>query len=134
MIAWASVSNSALWNARTSSGSSRSASAVKPERSAKSTVTWRRSASRLGPVRASRRAAILFDLDRGRRRPADVRCRSGVRAAPQRGQNAKSGSHVKPHAGQGLGSRRPHRGQKAKPGDAWEPQPAQVDICQWFYR
>ena len=41
-------------------------------------------------------------------------------AAPQRGQKAKSGSHEKPHAAQGLGCRRPHRGQKAKSDDSIE--------------
>ena len=47
----------------------------------------------------------------------------GSRAAPQRGQNAKSASHEKPHAEQGVGCRRPQRGQKAKPGDSSKPQP-----------
>ena len=36
------------------------------------------------------------------------------RASPQRGQNAKSASHAKPHARQGVGCRRPQRGQKVK--------------------
>jgi NAD(P)-dependent dehydrogenase (short-subunit alcohol dehydrogenase family) len=50
------------------------------------------------------------------------------------GQNAKSASQKKPHAGQGLGSRRPHRGQKAKPDELSEPQPEQVTISRQFYR
>ena len=36
------------------------------------------------------------------------------RAAPHPGQNAKSASHKKPQARQGVGWRCPHRGQKAK--------------------
>jgi hypothetical protein len=54
----------------------------------------------------------------------------GPLAAPQRGQNAKSGSHAKPHAAHGLGSRRPHRGQNAKPGAASVSQPGQVIISE----
>jgi hypothetical protein len=50
----------------------------------------------------------------------------GARAAPQRGQNAKSGAQVNPHAEQAVGSRRAHFGQNAKPEDATKPQPAQV--------
>jgi hypothetical protein len=46
-----------------------------------------------------------------------------VRATPQRGQNAKSASHEKPHSEQGSGCRRPHRGQKLKLGDSSKPQP-----------
>src|SRR6266508_2590120 len=108
----ASVSSSALWNARTSSGSSRSASDVKPERSAKRTVTCRRSASRLAGGGFSAAAVV-----------------PGPSATPQRGQNAKSVSHTNPHARQARGSRRPHRGQNAKPGEASAPQPVQVDIA-----
>src|SRR5262249_37388014 len=47
----------------------------------------------------------------------------GPRAAPHRGQNAKSGPHAKPHAGQGSGRRPPARGQNAKPGAGSKPQP-----------
>src|SRR5215510_8481320 len=110
------VSNKAFWNDRTSSGSSRSESVVNPDRSANSTVTGRRSASCDG-------SADFWGV-------AGVSGVFGLRAAPQRGQNAKSGSHAKPHAAQGLGSRRPHRGQNAKPGAASVSQPGQVIISE----
>lgn len=51
-----------------------------------------------------------------------------LRVPPQRGQNAKSGSHANPHEEQGLGSPRPQRGQNAKPGEASKPQAEQI-IC-----
>src|SRR6185503_16936686 len=109
-----SVSNRAFWNERTSSGSSRSESVVNPDKSANSTVTGRRSASCDGSAGFWGFAGLTGVF--------------GLRAAPQRGQNAKSGSHGKPHAAQGLGSRRPHRGQNAKPGAASVSQPGQVII------
>src|SRR5688500_14834393 len=108
----ASVSNSRFWKARTSSGSSRSARPVNPARSAKSTVTCRRSASPWPPGRRS--------TPRGATGPP--------RAVPQCGQNAKSGSQGRPHAAQGAGNRVPHRGQNAKSGDVSAPQPEQFAI------
>ena len=62
---------------------------MKPVRSAKSTVTWRRSASRVGAAgaggaRAARRRGAAFASP-----AADRRC-------PQRGQKAKSGEASKP--------------------------------------
>jgi len=59
---------------------------------------------------------------------APVPAGAPLRAVPQRGQNAKSGSHRAPHAGQGAGSFRPQRGQKAKSGDASKPQPAHAIV------
>src|SRR5581483_687763 len=148
----ASDSNSAFWKARTSSGSSRSDSAVKPVRSAKRTVTCRRSAS--GPAGAaeaglaSTSADAAADADGaagtgGTGEGGDARVAGALedavvagpgvpagvgaaRALPQRGQKAKEGSHASPHAGQGAGRRCPQRGQNANPGEASRPQPAQV--------
>ena len=101
-IAW----NRSFWNARTSSGSTRSLSAVKPERSAKSTVTGRRSASAPG-------AADLAAGPRG----ADTGSagRAAVNADPHLGQNAKSGAHAKLHEGQTIPGERtssPKTGQR----------------------
>ena len=79
----AMVSNSAFWNARTVSGSSRSASEVKPVRSANSTVTWRRSASFSG-------------FGAGAGAGAGGGEGGAARALPQRGQNAKAGEGSKP--------------------------------------
>ena len=106
-----SVSNSAFWKARTSSGSSRSASAVKPERSAKSTVTWRRSASRW---------VASFVVVRG------------ASAVPHRTQNAKSASHEDPHAGHAKACRRPQRGQKENSPNNSKPQPMHaIVVDRW---
>jgi hypothetical protein len=70
------ISNSAFWKARTSSGSSSSASAVKPVRSAKTTVTVRRSA---GAASTAAGAGMPW---------------------PQRGQNAAAGGVVAPQCAQ----------------------------------
>src|SRR2546425_7328246 len=108
-MAW----NRSFWNARTSSGSERSLSAVKPERSANSTVTGRRSASApwLGDVAAGPRVADTGSTGR-----------AAVNADPHFGQNAKSWAHTKLHAGQAAGSLRPHFGQNAKPDSVSKPQ------------
>ena len=105
VMAWASDSNSAFWKARTSSGSSRSESEVNPERSAKRTVTCRRSASACG----------TWGCRRGRlARRSAARTEGEVRLA---GKAAA-------HAGNRL--RRPQRGQKAKSAKISKPQLAQV--------
>src|SRR6185295_6498037 len=99
----ASDPKSAFWKARTSSGSRRSDSEVKPVRSAKRTVTWRRSAS--GPSGAAGGGA-------------------GFGAAVGTGGGAAAGAG--PAAGPGAARGAPQRGQNANPGDASKPQPAQV--------
>src|SRR5687768_11654042 len=90
-MARASVSKSAVWKARTTSGSSRSDSAVNPVRSAKSTVTWRRSASRVAL------AAVGGAGGAGGGATGAVFASPGAaNRCPQRGQNAKSGGVPKP--------------------------------------
>src|SRR5258708_6255123 len=105
-MAWPSESNSAPWKALTSSGSRRSESEVNPQRSAKTTVTWRRSASACGTL--------------------GFAAATGSRGDPQRGQKAKSGSQAKPQLAQDIGCRRPQWGQKAKSAIISKPQPTQV--------
>ena len=51
-------------------------------------------------------------------------------AAPQRGQNAKSGSQAKPQAGHGPACRRPQHWQKEDIGSTSLPQPAQVLVIR----
>src|SRR5437660_1379197 len=85
-MAWLSEVNNALWKVRTSSGSRRSESDVKPQRSANRTVTCRRSAS------AGRAVGLIAET-----------CPS---ADPQRGQ--KAGEH-EPPTGQVHGNGRATR-------------------------
>jgi peroxiredoxin len=107
---------------------------VKPDRSANSTLTKRRSAS------APSTAAGADDVSGAPTAPgAGVPGARGATAggafvpgagpapsgAPQRGQKAKSGAHVAPHAAQGDGCLRPHFGQNAKSDGSATPQPAQ---------
>jgi hypothetical protein len=96
-----SESNRAPWKARTSSESSRSESEVKPQRSANSTVTGRRSVSSARPFGAT----------------ADGRW-----DAPQRGQKAKSAEIWQPQLTQVI-DRLMHNGGQHNTGSLWHPRP-----------
>src|SRR5262245_16069760 len=128
-MALPNIANRAFWKARTSSGSRRSERVVKPETSAKSTVTCRRSASRDGSCRAAPLRGMTPAVPPGAvgdatEASARVAGAGGARGTPHRGQKAKSGSQGAPHVAQATGCFRPQRGQKAKPADTSEPHPA----------
>src|SRR5262249_6417938 len=114
----ASILNRSFWNARTSAGSSRSLSDVKPETSANRTVTRRRSASPVGETAAGRATGTVATTGGG--------AGAASRDAPHFGQKTKSGSQANPHAAQFLGRRLPHLGQKAKPGAVKKPHAGQL--------
>jgi hypothetical protein len=109
-------SKSSPWSARTSSGSRRSPTVVKPARSAKSTVTGRRSL----PISPGARAG---GADGCAASPRGGAVAAGRSAAPHFGQKANSAGQAKPHPGHALSSARPHRGQNAKSAAASPPQP-----------
>src|SRR5262249_25126726 len=94
-------------------------------RSAKSTVTCRRSASRpSGCPAAGGGGAWMGAGGTG----GLLATGAAPRAAPQRGQNAKSGSSSPPQPAQGVGGRRPQRGQNRKSAATSTPQPAHAIV------
>src|SRR6266496_5201697 len=110
----------------TSSGSRVSASLVKPDRSANSTVTGRRSPSAPSLGVARRLAASMAGAPE-HSLLAWVRLSAGdgraVSEEPHFGQKAKSAGQAKPQDGQAASSLLPHFGQKAKSALVSDPQP-----------
>src|SRR5262245_10087993 len=115
-MASASIVNRSFWNERTSSGSSRSPSDVKPDTSANSTVTSRRSASADADVGVGRVAGLAT---------AGGGAGFASRDVPHFGQNAKSGAQANPQDAHSTGKRRPHFGQNAKPAAISKLHPGQ---------
>src|SRR5262245_44415215 len=99
----------------TSSGSSRSASAVNPDTSTKSTVTCLRSpSSALLDVRIfSTRCLGVYDCGDAKREAAIAD--AGATGALQPPQNFAPGSLAKPHAAQVTDSEAPHSEQNRRP-------------------
>lgn len=122
------ASKRSVCSARTSSGSSRSLSEVKPERSANRTVARRRSASALTATGCGAAAggAVSEGAAPGAIEPfADAA--SFVDAAgsalPQRGQNENPDWQGAPQEGQAASSLLPHFGQKENSAGASKLQP-----------
>ncbi len=100
--------NSSPWRTRSSSGSMRSPSAVEPARSAKSTVTTRRS-SRSSTVR-TRAAGVV------------------PRGVPHAAQKAAPAAVSAPHAGQAAVSETPHALQKRTPDGCSAPHEGHLTV------
>src|SRR6478735_4421682 len=99
------------------SGSVFSLSVVNPQRSAKRTVSIRRSAPS-----STDAGATAFGIAASR---AGARVAEPPIGVPHFGQNAKSGWQASPQATQEIGCRAPHFGQNAKPLSIAKPQAAQ---------